>query len=172
MLVTVGTIFLCFSILLIVFFITLSKRQNLCFFVSFLISVFIGITLYVLEYHFDLGWNGLLEWINGLFSYLPTYPEDIELQKAFGYGIILTNIFIIIFIIVLILMNIFIPKEKYLLKKNRYYYVTKTIFVFVNIMLALFALVIILAVMNIIYLIPAPFMESVLKIFEQGLLYL
>ena len=63
-------------------------------------------------------------------------------------------------------------KEKYLLKKNRYYYVTKSIYVFINILLVLFTLIIILSVLNMIYFIPAPFVDSVLKIFEQGLLYL
>lgn len=172
MLVTIGTIFLCFSLLCIIFFITSSKRQNICFLVSLFAAVAVSITFYVIEYYVDLNWIGLLDLVHNTFKYLPTYPTDADMQKAFGYGMILIIIFFIIFITGIILMNIFMPKEKYLLKKNRYYYVTKSIYVFINILLVLFTLIIILSVLNMIYFIPAPFVDSVLKIFEQGLLYL
>ena len=172
MLVTVGTIFLCFSLLLIIFFITSSKRQNICFLVSLFVSVSVSITFYVIEYYIDLNWTILLDFIHNTFKYLPTYPSDVEMQKAFGIGMILMFIFFVLFIISIILMNIFMPKEKYLLKKNRYYYVTKSIFVFINILLTLFTLIVITSILNIIYNIPAPFFDSILKIFEQGLLNL
>ena len=170
MLVNCTSVFLCFSLLFLTFFIRASRRQNVIFLISLCSGMAFVIFFCIIEWFFPIE-ASFFENIAHFFDYIPGHPQGEE-RRAFAYGLLLIGIFLTSFILGEIILNIFYPKAQYLKKRDRYYYLTKSIFIFGNTLIVLFVLMFIITDLNIVYHIPEGGIYPLMDLFFRGLLNL
>ena len=169
MLVNCASIFFCFIFLFLIFFIMSSRRQNILFLISWggaltLIALLLLVNRFI---HFHP--SRVLRWIDEFFSYLPTYPKEASLRRAFGIGFTFIGAFLLFFTLIEGIGNLFYPKEHYLIRKKQYYYGTKAIFIFVNLLFCALAMLFVITDLNIVYHIPESILSRLMALFESGL---
>lgn len=170
MLVNCTVIFLCVSLLFLTFFITASRRQNIIFLISLCLGV-AGVVLFcIIEWFFPIG-SDFFENIARFFDYIPDHPQGEE-RRAFAYGLLMVGICLTVFIIGEIMLNLFYPRVQYLRNRDRYYYITKSIYVFGNTLIILFLTMFLITDLNMIYHIPEGGIHPLMDLFFKGLLNL
>ena len=167
---TCSSIFIVLVTLLIIFLITTSRKNNLCFLVSIFLSSIITILFYLLVS--TNARDAALDFAN-LFDAFPVLSSLLNREKiSLVYGMWMMVVFTISFVISMIINNKVISIDWVFAKKNRHYTISKIILIVVNTILTSIIFIYAIADLNMFYDMDKGFLSVVFEFAEEGVLSL
>lgn len=169
MLTNCGVIFFVTIALIILYLCLSSRRNNLCIFISSVLSIIITFIIYSIFSRTNYIPNTFISIINNIYSWLLSTNSTDE-KAIFGLGFFYAILYFVIFAICEIISHILISYKEFIRKKKKSYYVIKYILVFGNGIIMAMVIIYTLSIMNIALKIPSGFLNSIFLYIQEGLI--
>lgn len=169
MLTNCGVIFFVTIALIILYLCLSSRRNNLCIFISSVLSMIITFIIYSIFSRTNYIPNTFISIINNIYSWLLSTNSTDE-KAIFGLGFFYAILYFVIFAICEIISHILISYKEFIRKKKKSYYVIKYILVFGNGIIMAIVIIYTLSIMNIALKIPSGFLNSIFLYIQEGLI--
>lgn len=163
-----SSVIIMFLILVMVYMITTSKKNNICFLLSLSVGIVFSWGFYFLISELiDL--SSVAIKFGNLLARFKSLPTEQEKIVSFVYGFWMIFVFIAFFIITEFISVRFLVKDNYFGKRSKGYYFIKTITIFFNFILSAYAIIFAVSDLNIIYNMPKSFLYFIIEIATEGI---
>ena len=168
---TCSNFFIILFIISIIFFISTSRKSNLCFLISSSISLVCTIVFYLVINGFfqdsALEFSIFLQTFEGL-----SIPDLNRERMSLSYGILMVIFYVVSFIICSIISLKLIEIDNPLLPRSKDYMVSNIIMIVINVLIFSFIILFAITDINVLYSMPYGFLSFIFELFEEGIFLL
>lgn len=162
-----SSVFLMGITLILIYLVTTSRKNAICVLLSLISGIAASWIFYaVLK---AAGVYELALRFGALFARFPSLPEEADAIVSFVYGYWMCIVFVLGFSLCMVLSVRILKLENYFSKKGRQYYVGKSIVIFFNMLLSIYALLFAIGDWNIIYNLPGSFFQFLFELAQEGI---
>ena len=168
---TCSNFFIILFIISIIFFISTSRKSNLCFLISSSISLVCTIVFYLVINGFfqdaALEFSIFLQTFEGL-----SIPDLNRERMSLSYGILMVIFYVVSFIICSIIFHELIEIDNPLLPRSKDYMVSNIIMIVINVLIFSFIILFAITYINVLYSMQFGFLCFIFELFEEGIFLL